>query len=116
MQNLEQTLITLSRATYQKPLGELSTTELHTVVSRAVMESIADNFYNSQKKHNSSRRAYYLSAEFLVGRAIYNNMFCSGLTQNLSEILQEMRIILLSCHVCMRRYSYRMMGKRIKKS
>lgn len=89
MQNLEQTLITLSRATYQKPLGELSTTELHTVVSRAVMESIADNFYNSQKKHNASRRAYYLSAEFLVGRAIYNNMFCSGLTQNLSEILQK---------------------------
>lgn len=89
MQNLEQTLITLSRATYQKPLGELTTTELHDVVSRAVMEHIADNFYNSQKKHNATRRAYYLSAEFLVGRAIYNNLFCTGMTENLSEILSS---------------------------
>ncbi len=89
MQNLEQTLITLCKATYQKPLEDLSVTELHHVVSRAVMEHIADNFYNSQKKHNSTRRAYYLSAEFLVGRAIYNNIFCTSLGDELTEILKK---------------------------
>lgn len=40
-------------------------------------------------KHESGRCAYYLSAEFLVGRAIYNNLFCTGLLDDVKNALKK---------------------------
>ena len=82
MSKLRNNIEVLSRANYLKEPEKLNVFELHDCLSRAVMADIAPVAQKSQKEHNEKRRAYYLSAEFLVGRAIYNNLFC---TENFSE-------------------------------
>lgn len=89
MIDLEKTLVLQSKLKYQKELKDLSANELHNVVSQAVMAEISDKWSASIKKHNEKKRAYYLSAEFLVGRAIYNNLFCLKLTEKTAEILKK---------------------------
>ncbi|MCR5122038.1 MAG: glycogen phosphorylase, partial [Ruminococcus sp.] len=54
--------------------------QLHDVLSDAVMGEIAENWNQSRAAHLENRRACYLSMEFLVGRAVYNNLLCTGLT------------------------------------
>ncbi len=61
---------------------------VHRVVAETVMEAIAPVWAQSRQKHARTRRAYYLSAEFLVGRAVYNNLLCTGLTRPVQMALQ----------------------------
>lgn len=63
--------------------------QVHTAISRAVQGAISDRIKASAKAHKSVRRACYFSAEFLVGRAIHNNLLCLQLTDIAEEILQE---------------------------
>lgn len=66
-----------------------SVKQLHNAVSRAVMSDIIPLWNETEKRHASGRRAYYLSAEFLMGRAVYNNLYCAGLLKEAKEIFAE---------------------------
>ena len=77
----------IARCEYCRELSELTAEELHEAVSRAVMGAISSRWSASEKAHMNARRAYYLSAEFLVGRAVYNNLMCLGLTDELEQQL-----------------------------
>lgn len=61
--------------------------QLHECISSVVMEYISEDWNNSLENHYSNRRACYLSMEFLVGRAIYNNLLCLGITDDVEKIL-----------------------------
>lgn len=63
--------------------------QLHTAVSHAIMADIADRWLVSDEKHQNARHAYYFSAEFLMGRMIYNNLLCLGMTDEVSQLLQK---------------------------
>lgn len=63
--------------------------QLHNAVSRAVMGDIIPLWNDTELRHNEGRRAYYLSAEFLMGRAVYNNLYCAGLLKEAKEIFAE---------------------------
>lgn len=63
--------------------------EVHNAVGEAVMEMYADQWQNSREKHLSGRRAAYLSMEFLVGRAIQNNLLCLGIYDDVAEVLRK---------------------------
>lgn len=89
MIDFENSILLFAKTEYQKELKDLTPTELHNAVSHAVMAELSDNWSASEIKHNNNRRAYYLSAEFLVGRAIYNNLFCLNLTDKTAEILKK---------------------------
>ncbi|MGN0173057.1 MAG: glycogen/starch/alpha-glucan phosphorylase, partial [Acutalibacteraceae bacterium] len=89
MTELERNIILFAKTEYQKEIKDLSANELHNVVSSAVMAHISEKWANSEVKHNQDKRAYYLSAEFLVGRAIYNNLFCLKLSDETSKILEK---------------------------
>ena len=78
-----------SKFLYQKNIEELDIKQLHNAISAAVMESISDDWRCSREKHMRVRRAFYLSAEFLVGRAVYNNLFCTGLYGEAKFLLEE---------------------------
>lgn len=73
MNIVEQAKI-FSKSEYNKNLNELNSNQFHNALSKSVMAYITDNWIESKKKHEDNRRAYYFSAEFLVGRAIYNNL------------------------------------------
>lgn len=63
--------------------------QLHNALSRAVMDDIIPLWDKTEERHNEKRRAYYLSAEFLMGRAVFNNLYCAGLLNEAKEILSE---------------------------
>ncbi len=79
----------LASSKYFKDIKELSSYELHDVISSAVMSHISDGWKNSKDKRIKNRTAYYLSAEFLVGRAIYNNLVSKGLYDEVEKGLNE---------------------------
>ena len=70
-------------------IAHASPRQLHNAAARAVMSDIIPLWNQTEDRHNSSRRAYYLSAEFLMGRAVFNNLYCAGLLDNAKEIFSE---------------------------
>ena len=63
--------------------------QLHDAVSRGVMNAILPQWKKSKEAHLATRRACYFSMEFLVGRAIYNNVMCLGIEQEVEEALAK---------------------------
>ena len=88
MNNLKNSIEILAKSNYNKEVEELTSEQLHDCVSRAVMANISDTVEKSQKSHAEKRRAYYFSAEFLVGRAIYNNLLCTGMSEQTEKVLK----------------------------
>ena len=82
-------IIELAKSDYCKELNELSPAELHYVVGKAVMGEISDKWNTAKKNHASKRRAYYFSAEFLMGRMMYNNLFNMGILDEVKDMLAE---------------------------
>ena len=82
-------IIELAKSDYCKELSELSPAELHYVVGKAMMGEISDRWNAAKRNHASKRRAYYLSAEFLMGRMMYNNLFCMGILGEVKDLLAE---------------------------
>lgn len=80
-------LIQIAKSEYCKNLEELSASELHNVLGKAMMAEISDRWTKAKANHASKRRAYYLSAEFLMGRMMYNNLFCMGILNEVKELL-----------------------------
>ena len=74
---------------FGKGLEALSTKELYTAVSNAVMGKINDVYTACLKKKEGEKAAYYLSAEFLMGRAIYSNLVNLGMEEEVAELLSE---------------------------
>ncbi len=77
------------REDYRCTLEEASTWQLHNALSRAVMDLIAGDWRASEDARSHARRAGYLSAEFLVGRAVYNNLCCLGILDEVRALMAE---------------------------
>lgn len=60
--------------------------QLHDALSRAIMKQAVPMMNCSAPR---GRGASYLSMEFLVGRAVYNNILCLGLADYAEELLQS---------------------------
>jgi starch phosphorylase len=63
--------------------------ELHDAIAKTVMGDIAAQWDSEIKARGEKRRALYLSAEFLMGRAVYNNLYCAGVLSDVKSILSE---------------------------
>ncbi|WP_207744835.1 glycogen/starch/alpha-glucan phosphorylase [Clostridium butyricum] len=66
--------------------------EIFNAVSLTVLEEIIDNWNETSDTYNRGRMAYYLSAEYLMGRALGNNLMNLGLYDDVKEVLSEMKI------------------------
>ena len=88
MKDMKRALETFARSAYQKELAHLTAHQLHHALAQTVMTAIAPAWEKSRRRQNEKRRAYYLSAEFLVGRAVGNNLLCAGLFDRAEEALQ----------------------------
>ena len=89
MANIMEKLELTAQSMYCKKVEELSASELHLALGKAVMGEIAPNWAKSEAKHNSQRRAYYFSAEFLMGRMMYNNLYCLGILEDVTKMLKK---------------------------
>ena len=70
-------------------LKEANAVQLHDAISTAAMEAVAPVWVRSEKKRAGGRQAYYISAEYLVGRMVYNNLYCMGLLEECRTLLAE---------------------------
>lgn len=70
--------------------------QIHNALGETLMELFADDWQKSREKHLCSRRACYFSMEFLVGRAIFNNLLCLEIYDEVNEIFEECGISLNS--------------------
>ena len=77
------------KSEFQTTPAEATPNQLHTAVSRSLMAGIADRWHLSVEKHQNVRHAYYFSAEFLMGRMIYNNLLCLGMTEEIGQLLEK---------------------------
>ena len=89
MANIMEKLELTAQSMYCKTVEELTPSELHLSLGKAVMGEIAPNWAKSKAKHDAERRAYYFSAEFLMGRMMYNNLYCLGILEEVTKLLKK---------------------------
>lgn len=74
---------------FKKSIQTATTHQLHDAIAHTVIGEIAPFWDDCEGRHNAQRRAYYLSAEFLMGRAVFNNLYCLGILNDVKEILSK---------------------------
>ena len=75
--------------THDVSLQEATPQELHEALGQAVMMAISDNWNNSKHTRMHSRKAYYISAEYLIGRLVYSNMYNMGILDEMKQLFAE---------------------------
>ncbi len=75
--------------TYDVSLQEATPQELHEALGQAVMMAISDDWSHSEKTRMPNRKAYYISAEYLIGRLVYSNLFNLGILDEMKELFAE---------------------------
>ena len=72
--------------TYDVTLQEATPQELHEALGEAVMMAISDNWSSSKKAWLQQRKAYYFSAEYLIGRLVYSNLYNLGILDEMKQL------------------------------
>ncbi|AVQ18602.1 glycogen/starch/alpha-glucan phosphorylase [Fusobacterium mortiferum] len=80
------------KVSFGKELEEAKDFEIYRALGQAVMENIADNWYDTGKLYEKQKQAFYLSAEFLMGRALGNNLINLGMLKEVQELFDELGI------------------------
>lgn len=80
------------KVSFGKELGEAKDFEIYRALGQAVMENITDNWYDTGKLYEKQKQAFYLSAEFLMGRALGNNLINLGMLKEVQELFDELGI------------------------
>ncbi len=78
--------------TFGMNFEDLGNKEKYTVFSKAIMEDILPQWQASLKKFDGKKKAYYLSAEFLMGRALSNNLINLRKLEEMKEMLEGLGI------------------------
>jgi len=71
---------------YEVSLTEASANELHNALGEAVMMAIHENWSASKKARGPKRKAHYISAEYLIGRLVYSNLFNLGILDEMKKL------------------------------
>lgn len=66
--------------------------EIYQALVRTVMEEVTENWCSTDEVYSKGKQAYYLSAEFLMGRALGNNLINLGILDDVREVLAELDI------------------------
>ena len=79
---------------YRKTLEEATQQQIFQAVSYAIKDIIVDNWMNTQKEYQKEdpKTVYYLSMEFLMGRALGNNLINLQAYEDVAEALEELGI------------------------
>lgn len=77
---------------YGKKLSDTLIWQLHDCISEVVREEIAQKWLEMKLESDKTRKAYYLSAEFLIGRSIQNNLLNLGILNELENELKKLNV------------------------
>jgi len=79
----------LLRYTHDATLKTATPQQLHDCLGQAVMLAIADDWRKSKQQFATHRKAYYFSAEYLVGRQVYSNLYNLGILTEMRRLFAE---------------------------
>ena len=85
IRDAEQRLMTQAH----KGWKDASPAELHNAISGAAMDAVAPLWKQKEDERFPRRQAAYLSMEYLVGRLVYNNLYCMGLLEETKKLLAD---------------------------
>lgn len=79
---------------YGKDVSQATKHDLFDAVSASALKPIMKNWMATRRAYeeNPVRKIYYLSAEFLMGRALSNNLINTGIKEHVVEVLKGMNI------------------------
>lgn len=79
---------------YGKTFKEATPRDLFYSVSSAAMDYVTDNWLATRNEYEKKpvKQTYYLSAEFLMGRALSNNLINLGVKKEIQDILKELGV------------------------
>jgi len=77
---------------FRKSIDDCNSKERYIALVKALMEDIVPRWINSLKKHEDKKKAYYFSAEYLMGRALSNNLINMKLQSEIKDLLEELDI------------------------
>ena len=77
---------------YRKTLEEASQQQIFQAVAYAIKDMVVDNWLNTQKEYDKQdpKMVYYLSMEFLMGRALGNNIINLRAYKPVKEAMDEL--------------------------
>ncbi|MGL4387884.1 MAG: glycogen/starch/alpha-glucan phosphorylase [Brevinema sp.] len=93
-ENLKRIIIANIKENTGKTPKEASPDEIYRAVSGAIMVYITDAWVNTKTLASNSdqKQIYYLSAEFLMGRSLGNNLMNFSVNEAVTELLEEFGI------------------------
>ena len=74
---------------FNKSLDEANALEIYQGLSKVLLETISKDWLKTRKRYETEKQAFYFSAEFLMGRALGNNLINLGLDKEVKEVLEE---------------------------
>ena len=77
-------------------LQEADAHALHDALGQAVMMAISDQWKQAKQARMGQRKACYISAEYLVGRLVYANMYNMGILEEVKQLFAQ-RGVDLAC-------------------
>ena len=75
--------------TYDVSLQEATPQQLHEALGEAIMMAISEKWNRSKHTRLHQRKAYYFSAEYLIGRLVYSNMYNLGILDEMKQLFAE---------------------------
>ncbi len=84
MENMEARLDTLTRKLYGRPIHQVTDAEMYHVLLQFTKDLAAE-----KKEISGEKKVYYISAEFLIGKLLSNNLINLGVYDELEDILQK---------------------------
>src|SRR5574344_1525297 len=82
------------RRQYGKDISQANKHDLFDAVSASALEIIMPNWMETRREYEAqpTKQLYYLSAEFLMGRALSNNLINTGIKEQVEDVLKGMNI------------------------
>ena len=79
---------------YGKEFSQATKHDLFDAVAASAMEIVTENWIKTRNANykKQGKRMSYLSAEFLMGRALSNNLINAGIMEGVKDVLQELGI------------------------
>lgn len=78
--------------TFVKKFDQATKREQYIALSKTIMDLIQEDWVKTKEETSKKRNAYYLSAEFLIGRSMGNNLLNMGILDEVKSILHELDI------------------------
>jgi starch phosphorylase len=89
---IKQGIIKYLKVKYGLKIDEAERFQVFNALSLTILEEIMDDWNETTSIYAEDKQAYYLSAEFLMGRALGNNLVNLGLYKDVKEVLNELNI------------------------